>query len=75
LTRGERRETAHLSLAARLTMLLVITALVVCYVRHILQYARRPWAAGSPAFLSTWFIHDVAVFMVCLLGGVMASCR
>ena len=73
MTEGGRRETASLSLTVRLTMLLVITALVVWYVRHILQYGRRPWAAGLAAFLGSWFIHYVAVFMVCLLGGVIST--
>jgi hypothetical protein len=58
---------ARLSLTARRNILLVITALVVCYVRHLLQYGRRPWAAGLDSFLGSWLAHYFAVAIVCAL--------
>jgi hypothetical protein len=50
---------------ARRQILLVATALVVCYVRHIVQYGRRPWAAGLGLFLASWFVHYLAVLLMC----------
>jgi hypothetical protein len=58
---------ARLSIEARRHLLLVITALVVCYVRHLVQYGRRPWAEGLGSFLVSWLLHYFAVAIVCFL--------
>jgi hypothetical protein len=55
---------AHLSMTARRNILLVVTALVVCYVRHIVQYGKRPWTSGWEIFLVSWFLHYLAVALV-----------
>jgi hypothetical protein len=63
---------ARLSIAARRNLLLVITALVVCYVRHIVQYGHRPWASGLLSFLASWIIHYFAVAIVVLVAGAIS---
>jgi hypothetical protein len=63
---------SRLSPHARRRLLLVMTALVVCYVRHLVQYGRRPWAAGLGLFLASWFVHYLAVLLVCGLVLVMS---
>lgn len=58
---------ARLSTDTRRTILLIITALVVSYVRHLVQYARSPWASGLGTFLASWFLHYFVMLVVCFL--------
>ena len=56
---------SRLSPNARRQLLLLATALVVCYVRHLVQYGRRPWTAGLGLFLASWVVHYLGVLLVC----------
>jgi len=54
---------ATISLKIRRYALLVITGLVVAYVRNIVQYRHYSWESIGE-LLSCWFIHYIAVGIV-----------
>ena len=54
---------SKLSLRARRSLLLGITALVVSYVRSYLQYHQYSWESIEQ-FLASWLIHYLAIFLL-----------
>ncbi|OHC68511.1 MAG: hypothetical protein A3H93_04815 [Rhodocyclales bacterium RIFCSPLOWO2_02_FULL_63_24] len=62
----------RLSLNAKTGALLVITSLVVAYVRTYLQYHSYGWESVG-AFLTSWFIHYLAVWVFVIVCGAFIS--
>jgi hypothetical protein len=55
--------TFNVSPSMKRNLLLVVTGLVVAYVRTFLQYHQYSWSSGSE-FLVSWFIHYVGVVIL-----------
>jgi hypothetical protein len=51
-----------LSLHVRRHALVIVTGLVVAYVRSFLQY-HRYWWTSVPDFLASWFVHYLAILL------------
>lgn len=63
---------SKLSLNAKTSILVAVTALVVAYVRTFFQYGSYGWESMS-AFLLSWFIHYVGVWLFVALSGAFVS--
>lgn len=59
---GEVQQVMKLSNEGRSLVLMVVTGLVVAYVRDFLQYHRYMWNSFSQ-FLVSWLIHFVALLL------------